>query len=86
MMLSRALRRQSAVPLTKRHALKSLSKRTVTTDAASSHAEKENVPSVCELAWFVFDFYAVADMTFLFRKMINLSRSNSPMRASRPMN
>ncbi len=44
-MLSRALRPARALPLRSRP-LASLSKRLVTTDAASSHAEKEQVPEV----------------------------------------
>ncbi|MCJ1436370.1 alpha subunit of pyruvate dehydrogenase [Xylographa pallens] len=42
-MFSRALRPAKALPL-RRTALATLRKRTVTTDAASSHMEKENVP------------------------------------------
>ena len=44
-MLTRALRSGRALPL-KRNAFVPLAKRTVTTDAASSHAEKEHVPEV----------------------------------------
>lgn len=42
-MLVRALRRGGALPLRQR-AIVPLARRTVTTDAASSHAEKEHVP------------------------------------------
>jgi len=44
-MLSRALRTSWGVPL-RRSALSPLVKRTVTTDAASAHADKDEVPEV----------------------------------------
>lgn len=44
-MLTRALRSGRALPL-RRNAFTPIVKRTVTTDAASSHAEKEHVPEV----------------------------------------
>lgn len=84
-MISRALRTSRALPL-RRNALvpRCQAKRTVTTDAASSHAEKENVPAV-RVAGYGRIFDLGAHTTCTIRRMTSLSRSDSRMRASKHM-
>ena len=62
-----------------------LAKRNVTTDAASSHAEKEHVPEVRKRSILRIEGNQLT-FTYVFRKIISLSKSRFLMKASKPMN
>jgi hypothetical protein len=80
-MLSRAFWRSPALQALPKRQVYGLARRTVTTDAASSHAEKEDVPAVSigQLKENVF-------ILIFCRRMISPSKSSFLMRASKPTN
>ena len=80
-MLSRACLRGFGLQSLPKTQAYQLARRSVTTDAASSHAEKDDVPDVrfpnC------YNHPHRDTYKFLCRRMISLSKSSSPTRASR---
>ena len=84
-MFSRAVRRQIVAPL-RRNAFQQMpivaARRAVTTDAASSHADKEAVPEVRNESGY-FQWHDAN--SWKRRRMTSTSRFDCPMRASKHM-
>lgn len=84
-MFCRTLRISCAARTIRCNNLVPKSRRLVTTDAASSHAEKDDVPAVSQ--WAGIGHLPYLELTFpsRYRKMTSPSMSDFQMRVSKPM-
>lgn len=84
-MFCRTLRTSRAARTIRCNNLVPKSRRLVTTDAASSHAEKDDVPAVSQWAGIGHLPYLELTLPSRYRKMTSPSMSDFQMRVSKPM-
>lgn len=84
-MFCRTLRTSRAARTIRCNNLVPKSRRLVTTDAASSHAEKDDVPAVSQWAGIGHLPYLELTLPSRYRKMTSPSMSDFLMRVSKPM-